>query len=402
MSGENMGNGFMYKILVFFAFASYLSTAATSCAIGLGAIGMLVDYIRHRRWPVFDRRLLQVLLVYCVVQCIIAALSLDPQNSFKDVGATVYRFLPLLFALGYVRTEKERKGILLAVMLSVFIDASYAIIQVGILHWPRSTGFNVTPTFLSSFMLMGIPFAAYVLYDKVMPCWARRLAALTLLLALLALFASGTRGAWIALAVMGVAAALLIGENYRRLMLKLFALGAAAFILLTLLFPTSAFRPHSTTDERFLMWESALHIIEDYPLHGAGQNEYGLLYNTKYISPLAQERSDPGSPSTGHGHPHNNILKVTAEGGVLGLAAFLLLHGYILYMLWQQYGREKAAGQVFYALVGIIILLGLHMEGLTDTNFNQVPIMRAYWLFIGTMLARVRLPASEEKDSMDS
>ena len=399
MSGENMGNGFMYKILVFFAFASYLSTAATSCAIGLGAIGMLVDYIRHRRWPAFDRRLLHVLLVYCVVQCIIAALSLDPQNSFKDVGATIYRFLPLLFALGYIRTENEKKGILLAAMLSILIDAGNAAVQAGLLHWPRSTGFNTTPTFLSAFMLMGIPIAAYVSYDKGMTRWARRLAALTLLLSLLALFASGTRGAWIALAVMGIVAAILIGAKYRRLVLKLFALGAAAFILLAVLFPTSAFRPHSTTDERFLMWESALHIIEDYPLHGAGQNEYGLLYNTKYISPLAQERSDPGNPSTGHGHPHNNILKVTAEGGVLGFAAFLLLHGYILYMLWQQYGREKAAGRTAYALVGIMILLGLHMEGMTDTNFNQVPIMRAYWLLIGTMLAQV--PVGAEKNNTD-
>ena len=388
MSGENIGNGFMYKILVFFAFASYLSTAATSCAIGLGAIGMIADYIRHRKWPVFDRHLLQVLLVYCVVQCLVAALSLNPQNSFKDVGATVYRFLPLLFALGYIRTEKERKGILLAVMLSVFIDASYAIIQVGILHWPRSTGFNTTPTFLSAFMLMGIPISAYVFYDKVMPYWARGLASLTLFLSLLALFTSGTRGAWIALAAMGIVAAFLIGAKYRLLVLKLCALGAAVFLLLTLLFPTSAARGHSTTDERFLMWESALHIIEDYPLHGAGQNEYGLLYNTKYISPLAQERSDPGNPSSGHGHPHNNILKVTAEGGLIGFAAFLLLHGYILYMLWQQYGEEKAEGRISYAFVGIMMLIGLHMEGMTDTNFNQVPIMRAYWLLVGTMLVR--------------
>ena len=399
MSKKSFWDGFMYKVLLFLAFASNISTAATSCAIGLGTVGMLADYIHYRKWPSFDRHLLQVLLAYCVVQCIIAVLSLNPQNSFKEVGATIYRFLPLFFALGYIQTEKERQGILLAGMLSVLINAGYAAIQIGILHWPRSIGFNVTPTFLSSFMLMGIPITAIILHDGKMPRWGRRTAVLTLLLSLAALFTSGTRGAWLALGILGIIAAFLVGTKYRRMMFTLCVLGAAAFILLAVIFPTGVFRPHSTTDERFLMWESALHIIEDYPVHGVGQNEYGLVYNTKYISPLAKERpANPADPSTGHGHPHNNILKVTTEGGLLGLAAFLLLHGYILYMLWQQYGREKAAGRVSYALVGIMILLGLHMEGMTDTNFNQVPIMRTYWLLLGVLLAQPPVKAAKIAD----
>ncbi len=42
---------------------------------------------------------------------------------------------------------------------------------------------------------------------------------------------------------------------------------------------------------------------------------------------------------------------------------------------------------MFYGLIGILIFMGIQLEGLTDTNMNQVPIMREYWLLMGTLLA---------------
>ena len=38
-------------------------------------------------------------------------------------------------------------------------------------------------------------------------------------------------------------------------------------------------------------------------------------------------------------------------------------------------------------MAAILILAGLQLEGLTDTNMNQVPIMREFWLLAGTLIA---------------
>ena len=38
------------------------------------------------------------------------------------------------------------------------------------------------------------------------------------------------------------------------------------------------------------MWKAAIEITKDHPLAGIGSDEFGYVYNTQYISPLAKER----------------------------------------------------------------------------------------------------------------
>ena len=35
----------------------------------------------------------------------------------------------------------------------------------------------------------------------------------------------------------------------------------------------------------------------------------------------------------------------------------------------------------------LLILAGLHLEGLTDTNLNQVKLMREFWVLAGALIA---------------
>ena len=51
------------------------------------------------------------------------------------------------------------------------------------------------------------------------------------------------------------------------------------------------------------------------------------------------------------------------------------------------YRKEKNIDSVSCGMIGILIFLGLHLEGMTDTNANQVPIMREYWFLMGLLLA---------------
>lgn len=146
--------------------------------------------------------------------------------------------------------------------------------------------------------------------------------------------------------------------------------------------------------ERTYMWRAAVSMWEEHPVTGVGMDEYGWYYNTIYIPPEAKERPVvEGRPETGHGHPHNNILKHLSEGGILGIAAYFVLHGYILLRLWRQYRKERNTMEFSYALMGILVFLGVHLEGMTDTNINQLSILTEYCMLMGLSLLAGKLEA---------
>ena len=63
-----------------------------------------------------------------------------------------------------------------------------------------------------------------------------------------------------------------------------------------------------------------------------------------------------------------------------------MLHGYFFRRLYLLHKEEKTHMNLSCGMVGFLILLALQLEGLTDTNMNQVPIMREYWFLIGMLL----------------
>lgn len=115
----------------------------------------------------------------------------------------------------------------------------------------------------------------------------------------------------------------------------------------------------------------------DRPLLGVGQQEFEDVYVADYmIFPNAHV----------FGSPHNDLLVALTEGGIVGLGAFIMLHGYFLWMLWVTYKRERKSMQLSYALVGILIFICVHLSGLTDNTFSQSHIVRVYWFLLGMLL----------------
>ncbi|MBR6267451.1 MAG: O-antigen ligase family protein, partial [Selenomonadaceae bacterium] len=230
-----------------------------------------------------------------------------------------------------------------------------------------------------------------------MPKWSRIAAFVMGAVAVLMLILTGTRGAWLAFLV-ELAFIACFYKRWRVLaakgMLVLLALMAVLFSTVPVLqtrIETMANPNFQSNSERLLMWKSASEIVADYPIHGIGQDVFGFEYNTKYIAPEAKERSEPGKPETGHTHPHNNLLKVTSEGGILGFCSFLLLHGYFFWRFWKMQRQEHSYMMISYGMTAVLVALGLQLEGITDTNMNQVPIMREYWLLVGMLLIAGRV-----------
>ncbi len=400
-AGDGIRSRVMPYLLILMGLASHLSTALMSTVIGIGALILLFDVIRHRealltgRW---DARTGKVLLIFAVTLFVSAAFSLERGRSFHEAASTLLGILPFFFALFYVRSWRLTAAVVGAFAISAFLNDLWATLQVYFhlnFGWGnRPVGFSKSPTFLGSFMLMTIPLLFLVSSRLFSHLPWRVFCGGCSLFSLVVLFLTQTRGAWIAF-FCTVLVLVLLERRYRKACLAGLAVLLIACMAAFHAYPEYHARAEQTfnpefqsNSERVLMWTAAVQIFADHPIVGIGQDEFGLVYNRDYISPQAKERpKDPNNPRSGHGHPHNNLLKVLSERGLVGFAGFLLLHGFVLWQLYQVFRRSENGNAHMFALAGILVFVGIQLEGLTDTNLQISQIARTYWFLLGLCLA---------------
>lgn len=395
--------GFYFVLLL--AAASCISTGIMSVGIVLCALVVVLQRIFSHRWIDMDKHVAVVMGLYFLLTLVIALLSLDPLWSLRVVASEVYRVFPFFFAVAYVKTQKQFRQVLFVFALSVLVNESVAASQFvrGFYSsngWIDVKGLNGSHTFLGCQTLLSLPVLLLGLTRQDVRRTIRGFFAFVIALLGVMLVFSQARGAWVGF-VGTIILWAIVDVRWRKRCAAILGGAALLFTLLAVLYTPLGARLVSSTDpnfapnaERFLMWQSAIAIWKDYPVHGIGQDMFGLMYNTKYISPLAKERGDdPSDPRSGHGHPHNNFFKVLSEGGVIGIFASLMLHGYVVFRLWMLHQKQKGTMTLTFGMTGLLILTAIALEGLTDTNMNQHPIIRTYWLLIGTLFAGSRMAA---------
>ena len=403
--GAGIRSRVMPYLLILMGLASHLSTALMSTVMGIGAIILLFDIVRHReallagRW---DAQMGKVLVIFAVTLFVSAAFSLERGRSFHEAVSTLFSMLPFFLALFYVRSWRLAAAIVGAFAVSAFLNDLWAALQVYFhlnFGWGnRPVGFSKSPTFLGSFMLMTIPVLFLVpahLFSRLpwkVFCWGCSI------FSIVVLFLTQTRGAWIAF--FGTVIVLVLLEvRYRKVCLVGLIVLLMACMTAFHEYPEYYTRAGQTLDpqfqsntERVLMWKAAVQIFADHPIVGIGQDEFGLVYNRDYISPQAKERPvDPNNPRSGHGHPHNNLLKVLSERGLVGIAGFLLVHGFVLLQLYRAFRRAKNPNTYMFAFAAILVFVGVQMEGLTDTNLQISQIARTYWFLLGLCFAAAQM-----------
>lgn len=385
----------MFRILLFMAFVTNVSTGAMVTVIALGGLLVMIGALSRRQFPLIDSGLAKAVLVYLGVWLICAIGAREQMMSIHAVFGTSYRFLPLFFVLLYVQTKEQVRSFVLVFAISVCINDLTALWQMaahGSISW-RPMGLVHSPTFLGSHMLMAIPVLFFFSRKDYFRSREQIFLLGMALFSLLILILTQTRGAWIAF-VLVMIAYVIFERRFRRQLLLGGLVGLVCIVGGLLLSHSYSQRLATLADpqmqsnlERAYMWHGAISIWRDHPVTGVGMDEYGWYYNTIYILPEAKAQFlNVDRPDTWHGHPHNNILKHLSEGGVLGLAAYFVLHGYIFLRLWRQYKKERYTAAFSCALMGILVFLGVHFEGLTDTNINQLSILTEYCLLMGISL----------------
>ncbi len=303
----------------------------------------------------------------------------------------------LVFGATLVFFQSKRLIMRSCVILLVLggIEAVVGIVQYGGLGAGRATGTFFNPNYLGGFLVPLIALAGACLFTEDRRLWdemaaslgkssgrgVHALTAVSLLLMVMGLIVTGSRGAMLSL---GVAAAIVLVVRFGKRGL----LALVIALLLMVVIPNPVIERVIDQPVRDLyaysrgdIWKSAGRMILDHPVGiGLGMFQY---YWPRYNFPVEGALARYGRWST---TPHNEYLGVAVELGLAALAVFLL--GIVIYGLdvWRFLSRGSPA-----VYTGVVLGLGAGLAGtltqaLVDANFHEPAIALLFAFYGGVLL----------------
>lgn len=207
-----------------------------------------------------------------------------------------------------------------------------------------------------------------------------RLLFLPSLLAMVALFLSFTRNAWVGL---GVGLLLLAASFYRRLLWAYPLLALALFLLAPegvqkRLVSILDLRQPANYD-RLCMVYSGWQMVRDHPFTGVGLDMVPKAY------PLYR-RDD--APRYRVPHLHNNVLQLSAERGLPAALAYLWLLGAFFFTTWRALPTLPGEKQALVA-AALTAVAAVTAAGLFEYNFWDAEIQYLTFVLMGGALGLV-------------
>jgi O-antigen ligase len=253
----------------------------------------------------------------------------------------------------------------------------------------RSGGPGFGPNGFAQIMLILIPFAIERMWNE-RKAGLRILAGWALVVCVLSVFYTYSRGAFLGL--VAIIAAMMV---YRRskpltLMVMVFLLGASLSIMpaqyvdrlstLTDFLPNSGENNNEVSfrgriSENIVAWR----MFVDHPLTGVGLHNYSANY-LNYSSDLGLD------PRREARTPHNLYLEIASEMGLLGLSWLGIFLWMVIRGLRQARAQLKNINMQEYD--GLIMAIGVSILGFLITSLYQhLAIPRYFWVLFGIALA---------------
>jgi putative inorganic carbon (HCO3(-)) transporter len=245
----------------------------------------------------------------------------------------------------------------------------------------RAFAWMVNPNFYSEYLVLMIALALALLVSE--RSWLRGLAAVLLVAFAVALAVTYTRGSWIGLAV-----GLLVFASFIDWRL-LAGLGGAGLLLL--LVPgvgsraLSAFTLDSSSVERLNLWSMAAGIIRTHPVLGVGVGGYLDAFRAAIAADPSFLVGDLRMT------PHNSVLFITAEIGLVGGAVFAWLlarTARLGSMFAARFGPDRRSALVNASLAaGVVAFV---CNSMVSNSFQHPQAAVFFWLLIGLIMGNAR------------
>jgi len=305
-----------------------------------------------------------------------------------------YLVEPIVFfyVIGHVVTNTERAKLILAGLASGATVAGLANAFV-ILNAARHHMLNLavappvviynTSNAVALYLVPLIGMAAsLVLYEQERR--VRLVSAAFLALAVAATFLSLSRGGYFALAV--IALILAIVNRYRWYVLPAVVVAGVAVSRIPAIATRLAHEfnlndPNNSFVSRIHLWQAALRMLRDHPILGTGM--FGFARSIQpYRGGVYEENLI---------YPHNLVLDMWTETGLLGVVAF----GWLIVQTFRISWRGWTSGPQAWRPIQLGIVLAMTaivVHGLVDVSYFKNDLALEFWTFLGLAWAGTRAP----------
>jgi putative inorganic carbon (hco3(-)) transporter len=208
-----------------------------------------------------------------------------------------------------------------------------------------------------------------------------------LLLALTALYLTGSRGAWVSF----VASFLMVGILKNR---KIAAVFVALLIAIFMFMPFVAKEriyglfdfQSGTTWERLKLWEGATNMVKEHPVLGFGVNTYSKHFPRYKPEGYVDDR-----------YAHNCYLQMAAEIGVPGAVIFIVF--LVTVLVFALKGILSMPDEVMRSFsVGLLAgVTGFALNSVVDTHLYSVTLAVFFYMLLGFCFAVSSMPAEDKQ-----
>jgi len=123
------------------------------------------------------------------------------------------------------------------------------------------------------------------------------------------------------------------------------------------------------------VWRSGIEVFKTSPIIGIGPDSYRKLC-PEIVGDSAAARC--------HTHPHNFVIQILAETGVVGLCFYLLLVGSMITACWHAVRRQNSD---FLAIAGVVVPIAFFFPLQSNNDFFGQWINIFMWTSIAMAMA---------------
>ncbi len=365
----------------------FFSIAVNSIALGLMGLAWIGAMLVQRKNLIASTPLDWFFLAYVGAELLSTLFSVRPEQSML-FSKRVLLIAVVYFFASTATSGKRAKWYIAVLLVSAIIVAMIGVCKL-IFADPETTKrlgiFQFYMTTSELMMMAALLIVPFIIHPKT-PGNVRWAALLGLLPIMISLYATVTRGAYLAVAVGLLFIAFVRNKKLLipfLILVILLAIFAPPYVQERL--KSIVDMQHPENASRLLLWTTALRIFADHPIVGVGDidlHELFLQYNP------------PGSEIP-WGHLHNVLLQILVTLGSLGFVAVLAMFVRIAITEWRVYKRVKddwMAGS--FTLGAIAVFVGFQVNGVTEWSFGDQEVVLLFWITLGLTLALGKLAAT--------
>ncbi len=352
----------------------------------------------------------------------VAASTLVSVNPLLSFGGEDYRYEGLLTWLAYGAVVAGVAGTMttaarIRLLLGATLAAAGVMAVLGLLQhvgmtpvpedalrtgWARAWGTTGSPLALGGYLALLLP-VAVGLYVGAAASWGRVVGGTLAVLLYAALVATSSRGAWVGLALGGIAWALATGrERLRGAAHRLLLLGVACAAATVAVAWTGApeVSGHAASgqsaEQRMVLWTTIAPLVVKRPLLGWGPETLVQTYPAYGSPEFLRAFPQAAIERVYVDRPHNDLLQQAVATGFIGLAAYVWLWTVLFKTAWR---TARTAGPVAPAGLAAGLLGGLVAYFFQlQFSFSYVSVAPVFWCLVGLLLALDKGAATDGPD----